>query len=132
MAIIGYGSQGHAHALNLKDSGVKVQVGLPPTSRSRAQGQAAGLDVDDVAEAAKWADVIMILVPDTTQAALYSDATSSRTSTPGKMLMFAHGFNIRFGTIEPPARRRRDDGRAEVARAIACASCSRKAAARPR
>ena len=73
VAIIGYGSQGHAHALNLKDSGVDVRVGLPATSRSRAKAQAAGLTVGDVGEVAKWADVVMILVPDTTQAQVYRE-----------------------------------------------------------
>jgi ketol-acid reductoisomerase len=98
VAIIGYGSQGHAHALNLKDSGVNVRVGLPAPSRSRAKAQAAGLEVDDVAAVSKWADVIMVLVPDTTAAQLYRDAIAPHLAA-GKMLMFAHGFNIRFGTI---------------------------------
>src|SRR5262245_4085061 len=98
VGVVGYGSQGHAHALNLKDSGVRVRVGLPATSRSRAKAQAAGLDVADVADVAKWADVIMMLVPDTTAAQLYTDAIAPHLA-PGKMLMFAHGFNIRFGTI---------------------------------
>src|SRR5215475_8962178 len=98
VAVIGYGSQGHAHALNLKDSGVHVKVGLSPNSRSRAKAQAAGLEAGDVAEVAKWADVIMVLVPDTTAAKLYHDAIEPNL-TPGKMLMFAHGFNIRFGTV---------------------------------
>ena len=98
VAVIGYGSQGHAHALNLKDSGVSVRVGLSPTSRSRAKAQAAGLEVGDVAAVSKWADVIMVLVPDTTAATLYKDAIEPNLA-PGKMLMFAHGFNIRFGTI---------------------------------
>ncbi len=102
VAVIGYGSQGHAHALNLKDSGVTVAVGLPDTSRSRAKATAAGLTVKTVADAAAWADVIMVLVPDTTQAALYRDAIAPNL-TNGKTLMFAHGFNIRFGTIQPPA-----------------------------
>jgi ketol-acid reductoisomerase len=100
VAIIGYGSQGHAHALNLKDSGVDVAVGLPETSRSRARAEAAGLAVKTVADAAKWADVIMMLTPDTTQAAIYRDAIAP-SLTPGKTLMFAHGFNIRYGTIKP-------------------------------
>src|SRR5262245_26407675 len=100
VAVIGYGSQGHAHALNLKDSSVSVKVGLPTTSRSRAKAQAAGLEVGDVAEVAKWADVIMILVPDTTAAQLYHDAIEPNLSA-GNMLMFAHGFNIRFGTVTP-------------------------------
>jgi ketol-acid reductoisomerase len=98
VAVIGYGSQGHAHSLNLKDSGVHVKVGLSPNSRSRAKAQAAGLEVGDVADVAKWADVIMMLVPDTTAAQLYHDDIEPNL-TPGKMLMFAHGFNIRFGTI---------------------------------
>ncbi len=101
VAIIGYGSQGHAHALNLKDSGVDVRVGLPATSASRAKAQADGLAVADPAQAAREADVIMILTPDTTQAKLYRDAIEPNL-TPGKTLMFAHGFNIRFGTIVPP------------------------------
>ena len=77
VAIVGYGSQGHAHALNLRDSGVRVKVGLPATSRSRAKAQAAGLEVDDVAGVTKWADVVMILIPDTIQARVYR-RTSSR------------------------------------------------------
>ncbi len=102
VAIIGYGSQGHAHALNLRDSGVDVRVGLPPTSRSVAKAQAAGLKVVPVAEAAAWADVVMLLVPDTTQAKLYTNEVAPHLSA-GKTLMFAHGFNIRFGTITPRA-----------------------------
>jgi ketol-acid reductoisomerase len=101
VAIIGYGSQGHAHALNLKDSGVEVAVGLADGSRSRAKAQAAGLAVKGVAEAAAWADTIMMLVPDTTQPSVYRDAIAPNLSD-GKTLMFAHGFNIRFGTIQPP------------------------------
>ena len=102
VAIIGFGSQGHAHALNLKDSGVAVQVGLHEGSRSRAKAAAAGLTVRSPKEAAAWADVIMVLTPDTTQAKLYREAIAPHLTT-GKMLMFAHGFNIRFGTIKPPA-----------------------------
>jgi ketol-acid reductoisomerase len=102
VAVIGYGSQGHAHALNLKDSGVTVAVGLPETSRSRAKAAGAGVAVKTVPDAAAWADVIMMLVPDTTQAALYRDAIAPHLRD-GKTLMFAHGFNIRFGTIQPPA-----------------------------
>src|SRR5580704_13308019 len=102
VAIIGYGSQGHAHALNLRDSGVDVRVGLPPTSRSVAKAQAAGLKVVPVAEAAAWADVVMLLVPDTTQAKLYTNEVAPHL-TKGKTLMFAHGFNIRFSTITPRA-----------------------------
>jgi len=102
VAIIGYGSQGHAHALNLKDSGVQVRVGLPATSRSRAKAQAAGLAVGDVSEVSAWADVVMILIPDTSQAMVYREEIEPNLA-PGKMLMFAHGFNIRFGTITPRA-----------------------------
>ena len=100
VAILGYGSQGHAHALNLKDSGVDVRVGLPATSRSREKARAAGLTVGEVGEVTKWADVIMVLVPDTTQAQLYKEQIAPNLA-PGNMLMFAHGFNIRFGTIVP-------------------------------
>jgi len=99
VAIIGYGSQGHAHALNLKDSGVKVQVGLSLTSKSKSKAEGHGLTVTTPAEAAKWADVVMILVPDTTAPAVYKDIAPHMTK--GKMLMFAHGFNIRFGTVKP-------------------------------
>ena len=102
VAVMGYGSQGHAHALNLRDSGVTVKVGLPAGSRSRAAAEKEGLEVVTPAEAAAWADVIMVLVPDTSQAALYREAIAP-SLTAGKMLMFAHGFNIRFGTIVPPA-----------------------------
>ncbi|HET7694462.1 MAG TPA: ketol-acid reductoisomerase [Vicinamibacterales bacterium] len=102
VAIIGYGSQGHAHALNLRDSGVEVRVGLPAASASRAKAEKDGLTVLEPAEAARWADVIMILTPDHSQAALYRSAIEPHL-TPGKMLMFAHGFNIRFGAIAPPA-----------------------------
>ncbi len=102
VAIIGYGSQGHAHALNLRDSGVDVLVGLSPTSKSVAKAKAAGLKVSSVAEAAAWADVVMLLVPDTTQAKLYANEVAPHLG-PGKTLMFAHGFNIRFNTITPRA-----------------------------
>ena len=101
VAIIGYGSQGHAHALNLKDSGVNVAIGLAEGSKSAAKARAAGLEVKTVAEAAKWADVIMILVPDTTAPKLYRESIAPHL-TAGKTLMFAHGFNIRYGTIAPP------------------------------
>jgi ketol-acid reductoisomerase len=102
VAIIGYGSQGHAHALNLKDSGVDVRVGLRASSPSVARAQKAGLIVDSVAEVSKWADVIMNLTPDQTAAKVYH-ADIEPHLTPGKTLMFAHGFNIRFRTITPPA-----------------------------
>jgi ketol-acid reductoisomerase len=102
IAIIGYGSQGHAHALNLRDSGLNVVVGLPATSKSRAKAKAAGLRVLDVAEAAKQADVIMILTPDHVQGGSYKDDIAPHM-TKGKTLMFAHGFNIHFNEIKPPA-----------------------------
>jgi ketol-acid reductoisomerase len=100
VAIIGYGSQGHAHALNLRDSGVEVRVGLHPGSRSRARAEAAGLAVQGVAEAAAWADVVMLLAPDTAQPAIYAEAIAPHLGR-AKTLLFAHGFNIRFGTIVP-------------------------------
>src|SRR5580704_8869284 len=102
VAIIGYGSQGHAHSLNLRDSGVSVRVGLPEGSSSRAKAEKEGLVVNTPAEAAAWADVIMILTPDTKQPKLYKESIEPHLSA-GKTLMFAHGFNIRFGTIKPPA-----------------------------
>jgi ketol-acid reductoisomerase len=101
VAIIGYGSQGHAHALNLKNSGVRVRVGLAPKSKSIAKARKAGLTVGTVDAVSAWADVIMMLVPDHTQARLYRESIAPHL-TAGKMLMFAHGFNIRFGGIKPP------------------------------
>jgi len=101
VAVIGYGSQGHAHALNLQDSGVEVVVGLPSSSKSAEKARIDGLKVSTVADAAKWADVIMILIPDTRQAKVY-ESEIKPTLTAGKMLMFAHGFNIRFNCIVPP------------------------------
>jgi len=101
VAIIGYGSQGHAHALNLHESGVDVVVGLAPGSKSRALAEEAGLRVTDVAEAVKSADVVMILVPDTGQKAVY-DTEIGPHLRRGQLLMFAHGFNIHFGRIDPP------------------------------
>src|SRR5579875_2748247 len=102
VAIIGYGSQGHAHALNLKDSGVDVRVGLRPESPNAERARKAGLVVGTVAEVSKWADVIMNLTPDQTAAKVYH-ADIEPNLAPGKTLMFAHGFNIRFRTITPPA-----------------------------
>ena len=101
VAIIGYGSQGHAHALNLKDSGVDVIVGLYEGSKSWAKAEAQGLKVMTSAEAAKAADIIMILINDEKQAALYKESTEPNL-TEGKTLAFAHGFNIHFGCIKPP------------------------------
>lgn len=102
VAIIGYGSQGHAHALNLQESGVNVVVGLYEGSKSWAKAESQGLKVMTTAEAAKIADVIMILIPDEKQKALYESEIAPYL-TAGKTLMFAHGFNIHFGCIVPPA-----------------------------
>jgi ketol-acid reductoisomerase len=102
IAILGYGSQGHAHALNLRDSGMDVMVGLAPGSKSKAKAESAGLRVVSNAEAAHAADVLMVLVPDHIQGGLYRDDIAPHLK-PGKTLMFAHGFNIHFGFIKPPA-----------------------------
>ncbi len=102
IAIIGYGSQGHAHALNLRDSGCKVIIGLYEGSRSWAKAEAQGFEVFTAAEAAKQADIIMILINDEKQAALYKNDIEPNLEE-GNMLMFAHGFNIHFGQIVPPA-----------------------------
>ena len=102
VAIIGYGSQGHAHALNLKDSGVKVIVGLYEGSKSKVRAEAAGLTVMNAGDAAKKADVIMILTPYEKQAKIYKDAILPNL-TAGKALAFAHGFNIHYRQIVPPA-----------------------------
>jgi ketol-acid reductoisomerase len=101
VAIIGYGSQGHAHALNLKDSGINVIVGLYPGSRSIAKAEAEGLTVKSVADAAKAADLIMILLPDEVQKAVYKDEIEPNLSE-GNILAFAHGFNIHFAQVVPP------------------------------
>jgi ketol-acid reductoisomerase len=100
VAVIGYGSQGHAHALNLKDNGVDVRVGLYEGSKSWETAKADGLPVATVAQATKDADIIMVLIPDTKQRASYDNDIAPNLS-PGNMLMFAHGFNIRFGQIVP-------------------------------
>ncbi len=102
VAVLGYGSQGHAHAANLRDSGLTVIVGLAEGSKSRAIAQANGFEVKTVAEAVKASDVIMIALPDTVQKAVY-DAEIGPNLRDGQLLMFAHGFNIRFGRIQPPA-----------------------------
>jgi len=101
IAIIGYGSQGHAHALNAHDSGQKVIVGLHEGSKSKAKAEADGLEVFSVAEATKQADIVMILIPDTRQAAVYEEHIAPNLKE-GAMLMFAHGFNIHFKSIVPP------------------------------
>jgi ketol-acid reductoisomerase len=102
IGIIGYGSQGHAHALNLRDSGLEVVVGLPESSQSRAKAESAGLRVLSTADAAKASDTMMVLVPDHVQGDLYKSDIAPHL-TAGKTLMFAHGFNIHFGQIDPPA-----------------------------
>ena len=102
VAVIGYGSQGHAHAQNLRDSGVDVVVGLGPASKSRPLAADAGLRVADVADAVRESDLIMIAVPDTVQKSVY-DSEIGPNLRPGQLLMFAHGFNIHFGRIDPPA-----------------------------
>jgi ketol-acid reductoisomerase len=101
IAVIGYGSQGHAHALNLRDSGADVRVGLHSGSKSRGRAEAEGLRVMSVADACAEADVIMLLAPDTKQPTIYKQSIESHLA-PGKTLMFGHGFNIRFGQIVPP------------------------------
>ena len=101
VAVIGFGSQGHAHALNLRDSGVDVRVGLHEGSRSRARAAAFGLRVVSVGEATREADFLMMLVPDTAQRDVYQADILPRLAS-GQTLMFAHGFNVRFGQIEPP------------------------------
>jgi ketol-acid reductoisomerase len=101
VAVVGFGSQGHAHALNLKDSGVDVIIGLYPGSRSWAEAEKQGLRVTSVEQAAKEADVIMLAIPDQVQRAVYEKAVEPGLSE-GKMLMFAHGFNIHFQQIQPP------------------------------
>jgi ketol-acid reductoisomerase len=104
VGIIGYGSQGHAHAGNLADSGVTVKVGLPPTSKSIAVAKAAGLEVAPPAEVAAWADVVMVLTPDTSQPKLWREHLAPHLDGKrDKLLMFAHGFNIHYGTIAPSA-----------------------------
>src|SRR6201994_3227327 len=101
VAVLGYGSQGHAHALSLRDSGVDVRIGLPEGSKSRAKAEAEGLRVLTPAEAVEEADVIVILAPDQVQRKLYAESVEPNI-TPGDTLVFGHGFNIRFGYITPP------------------------------
>jgi ketol-acid reductoisomerase len=101
IAVLGYGSQGHAHALSLRDSGCEVRVGLLEGSKSRPPAEAEGLTVTTPADACAWADVIMVLTPDTGQRKLYAEAIAPNLR-PGDALFFAHGFNIHFGYIAPP------------------------------
>ena len=130
VAIIGYGSQGHAHALNLKDSGVNVVVGLYAGSKSAKEAEAHGLTVHSVADAAKAADVIMILTPDTKQAAIYHDEIAPHLQE-GDTLMFAHGFNIRYSQIFSRPRLSTCRWLPRKHPATACAKFFRKAAGRP-
>jgi ketol-acid reductoisomerase len=102
VAVIGYGSQGHAHALNLKDSGGNVRVGLQPSSKSRPKAEAAGLEVMTPAEATQWADVVMILVPDELQAVLWANEIEPHVRE-GQHIMFGHGFNVHYNLIRPMA-----------------------------
>jgi ketol-acid reductoisomerase len=102
VAIVGYGSQGHAHALNLKDNGVDVQVALYEGSKSWEKAEAEGLKVTTVAEATQWADVLMFCTPDVPMAKIYSDSVAPNLRD-GQTLLFAHGFNVHFGRITPPA-----------------------------
>src|SRR3954454_450845 len=101
VAIIGYGSQGHAHALNLKDSGVSVVVGLRPDSSSVEQARGKGLEVLDIADAASRGDIVMILLPDEKHGEIYREQIADGIA-PGKLLMFGHGFSIHYGEVEPP------------------------------
>ena len=101
VAVLGYGSQGHAHALNLKESGIDVRVGLRDGSSSIAKAEAAGLTVMNIADASAWADAVMILLPDTEQAAIYDEHIGPNIEA-GNTVMFSHGFNIRFDLIQPP------------------------------
>ena len=102
VAIIGYGSQGHAHALNLNDSGVEVRVGLKSDSPTKKQVSKDGLQSQSVSEVSDWGDIIMLLAPDQLQPSIYNDQVAPSLKN-GKVLMFSHGFNIRYGTITPPA-----------------------------
>jgi len=101
IAVLGYGSQGHAHALNLKESGLNVRVGLRADSSSCQKAREAGLQVDTIADAVKWADVVMVLLPDQYQKAIY-DSEIAPNMEPGNTLAFAHGFNIHYKQIVPP------------------------------
>ncbi|MFP5072106.1 ketol-acid reductoisomerase [Pseudonocardia nantongensis] len=102
VAVIGYGSQGHAHSLSLRDSGVEVKIGLPEGSKSRQKAADEGLEVVTPAEASAWADLIMVLAPDTKQRFIYAEDIAPNLK-PGDALFFGHGFNIRYDLIQPPA-----------------------------
>ena len=110
MAVVGYGSQGHAHLLNMRDSGVKeIAVALRPDFASAKKAEAEGIKVMTVADAAKWADIVMMLTPDELQADIYRDQLAPNMKK-GAALMFAHGLNVHFNLIEPPRPSRRADG----------------------
>ncbi|HWD39719.1 MAG TPA: NAD(P)-dependent oxidoreductase, partial [Fimbriimonas sp.] len=102
VGIVGYGSQGHAHALNLKDSGVNVRVGLHEGSKSKDKAETAGLQVTSVAELAQWADVLMFCVPDVPMSDIYKESVEPNLRD-GQTLLFAHGFNIHYKLITPPS-----------------------------
>src|SRR5918997_6555170 len=102
IAILGFGSQGHAHALNLKESGHDVIVGLRPDSSSREKAEAAGLEVLDVADAASRGDVVMILLPDERHGDVWREQIADGIA-PGNLLLFGHGFSVHYGEVEPPA-----------------------------
>ena len=130
VAVLGYGSQGHAHALNLKESGIDVRVGLRDGSGSAAKAAEAGLDVKSIGDAVAEADLIMMLMPDT-EMGRSTPSTSPPTSTTNDALFFAHGFNIRFGLIEPPPSSTCAWSPPRV-RATSCAGPTSKVAACPR
>ena len=131
VAVIGYGSQGHAHALNLRDSGVDVRVGLAEGSKSRAKAEAEGLRVRRVAEAVKEADLVVILTPDQVQRTVYAERHRSPTSRTARRCFFGHGFNIRFGYIKPPEPASTSPWSPPRARATSCAASTSTAAACP-
>ena len=126
LAVLGYGSQGHAHALNLRDSGCKVIIGLYPGSKSRAVARQHGFKVFDTGEAVRRADVIMVGLPDMKQAGVYKRDILPNLAK-GKTLLFSHGLSIHFGLIKPPQGHRRHHGRAQGARATWCAGSTSRA-----
>ena len=130
VAVIGYGSQGHAHALNLRDSGVDVRVGLAEGSKSRPKAEAEGLRVLNVADAVKEADLVVILTPDQVQRTVYAERHRPNLAE-GAALLFGHGFNIRFGYIQPRGRAPTSSWSRPRAPATSCAASSSTAAASP-
>ena len=130
VAIIGYGSQGHAHALNLKDSGVDVVVGLREGSASAAKAGEHGLSVLSIADAASRGDLVMMLVPDELHRTVYEDEVADGVAE-GNMLLFGHGFSVHYGEVQPPARRRRRARRSRRAPATSCAASTSRARASP-